>query len=156
MSAEDKVLLTLRFYATGSFQNVLGDLPGFDQAPVCRQVSRTTKVIAARFNEFIFMPTIEEQEATNLYYYNIHGIPGIIGNTHSNYFSWWRVQRALPKPKISATAIFHNICIVLNNPELLDIEIDINPLYLDPVPVRRNARQAIQENFVRNQIINQM
>lgn len=79
LSAEDKVLLTLRYYATGSFQTVLGDLAGFDQATVCRHVNRTTKVIAARFNEFIFMPTIEEQEATNLYYYNIHGIPGIIG-----------------------------------------------------------------------------
>lgn len=79
LSAEDKLLLTLRFYATGSFQTVLGDIAGVDQATVCRHVNQTTKVIAARFNEFIFMPTIEEQEATNVFYYTAQGIPGIIG-----------------------------------------------------------------------------
>lgn len=57
---------------------------------------------------------------------------------------------------ITATAIFHNICIVLNEPEPLDIEIEIDPLYLEPVPVILNAREAAQENRVRNQIINQM
>lgn len=57
---------------------------------------------------------------------------------------------------ITATSVFHNICIMLKEPEHLEPEIEINPLYLVPVPTRLNARESTQQNFVRNQIINQM
>ena len=57
IAVEDRFLITLRYYATASFQTILADFNGIDQATVCWIVNNTTKLIAAKFHEFIKTPT---------------------------------------------------------------------------------------------------
>lgn len=48
-----QVLLTLRFYATGEFQDVTGDLIGVGQSTACRTITRVTRVLCEHVAEWI-------------------------------------------------------------------------------------------------------
>ncbi|KYN23472.1 hypothetical protein ALC57_04108 [Trachymyrmex cornetzi] len=51
-----QLLITLRFYATSSFQIVNGDLRGFSQATVSRIIARVSRIIASHLSILIFLP----------------------------------------------------------------------------------------------------
>ena len=74
-----KTLLALRFYATGSFQQVLADLHGMSIASACRVIHQVSRAIACRKGNFITFPT-EENFATvkNAFYESAH-FPHVIG-----------------------------------------------------------------------------
>ena len=55
-----QVCLALRFYATGSFQSVVGELIGVDQSTACRTITRVTDTLMHRVREWIKMPTQAE------------------------------------------------------------------------------------------------
>lgn len=75
----DKILIALRFYATNSFQTVVGDLVGIDQATTCRILHKVTSAILSKFHDFIEMPNDTEKIKISTDFYMQSGIPNIIG-----------------------------------------------------------------------------
>ena len=46
-----QVCLALRFYATGSFQSVVGELIGVDQSTACRTITRVADALRLRVRD---------------------------------------------------------------------------------------------------------
>ena len=59
-----QVLLTLWFYATGAFQDVIGELIGVSQVTTSRTVTRVTDVLVRHESEWVKMPTWREADIT--------------------------------------------------------------------------------------------
>lgn len=80
VSVLDQVLLTLRYYATGSFQSVVADLSGIHQVTCGRIIKRVSVAIAETAKDVIKMPSSpEEIEKTKTEFYLIHKFPNVIG-----------------------------------------------------------------------------
>ena len=65
-SAETKILVTLRFLASNSFQEVIGDTFGLSKSTVNEIIWQVIPRIAAKRKEIIRMPTGQEMMQTNL------------------------------------------------------------------------------------------
>ena len=57
-----QVLAALRYYATGSFQQVVADLAGLSQPSISRIVTKTSRALAQRANLYIKFPTTPEEQ----------------------------------------------------------------------------------------------
>lgn len=75
----DQILITFRFYATGSYQRVIGDIFHVEQPTVHRVVHKVTSKIAGMKSLFINMPTNEEFVDVANGFYAIAGFPRVIG-----------------------------------------------------------------------------
>ena len=76
----DQLLLILRFYATGAFQQVLGDTINVHKSTVSRIVHRVTTNIASLARRYINMPherPIVDQVVRE--FYEMAGMPCVIG-----------------------------------------------------------------------------
>ena len=87
LSAEEQVLITLRFLASGSFLEVIGDTFGsYDKSTVSRVVHRVTQVLATKVNDFIKFPdTRAERDKITQGMLKVGGFPctiGCIDGTH--------------------------------------------------------------------------
>lgn len=82
----DQLLITLRYYAVGSFQIVGGDLIGAHQTTVGRIVKRVSIALASFGKDFIRMPKTEEELTTTkkCFYekFNFPNVIGVIDGTH--------------------------------------------------------------------------
>jgi nuclease HARBI1 len=68
-----QVLIALRFYATGTFQSVLGDLFNVTQPTVSRIVKKVTKEIAQLSRDIIKMPeTVEDVRKIKSGFYDLY------------------------------------------------------------------------------------
>lgn len=85
-----QVLLALRFYATGSFQDVIADLIGVSQPTVCRTVHRVTEALHRQIGLWIKMPTPREAQLNKQKFYAMQGFPNIIGCVDGTHV---RIQR---------------------------------------------------------------
>ena len=75
-----QVLATLRFYASGSFQSVVGDTVGLTQASVSRVISHVTHVLSEKSKEEIEMPSGGVEINRNIKDFGrISGFPRVIG-----------------------------------------------------------------------------
>lgn len=74
-----QLLITLRFYTTGTFQLVDGDLFGVSQSTISRVVKRVSEVIASHYNEVIRFPQGNALLHVQRGFMDIGGIPGIVG-----------------------------------------------------------------------------
>ncbi|XP_028417869.1 putative nuclease HARBI1 [Dendronephthya gigantea] len=81
VSAIRQVLITLRFLASGSFQQVTGDtVAGLDKSTVSRIIRRVTVALSRRIDQFIRFPNSqEERDATKQGFYEIANFPCVIG-----------------------------------------------------------------------------
>ena len=79
LSAELQVLTCLRYYATGCFQRVAGDLSGVSVASVCRIVRKVSRAIASLKEQYISMPTHQRAQQVKKEFFSISGFPGVIG-----------------------------------------------------------------------------
>jgi len=76
----NQMLIALRFYATGSFQLVIGDTFAVDNATVCRTLKRVTEGIAGLRSKYVKLPQTVEQRRHNMrVFYSRSQLPGIIG-----------------------------------------------------------------------------
>ena len=75
----EQVLISLRFYASGSFLQVIGDTFGVDKATVSRVLSGVTQALAARQDQFIKWPANEELIDVKSNFFQRGGFPGVIG-----------------------------------------------------------------------------
>lgn len=73
------ILLTLRFFATGSFQMVVGDLLKVDRATACRTIHKVCYAIAALKPDYIKMPSGNDVRKTMRDFFNVMRFPGILG-----------------------------------------------------------------------------
>jgi len=80
LSPLNQLLVTLRFYATGTFQLVIGDTFSISKATVCRIVHRVTRAIASLRPKYVRFPeTAEDRRRVMQVFYGKSGLPGIIG-----------------------------------------------------------------------------
>lgn len=80
ISAINKILITLRYYATASFQIVTADFYGVSVPSVCNIVPVVTGKIAELAPQFIKMPASDNEiEAAKIDFFQIAGIPAVIG-----------------------------------------------------------------------------
>ena len=77
--ADVQLLLTLRFYATGTFQLACGDLCEFSQPSASRIIKRISEAIARLKNEYIRFPPGHLLSQTKVDFWRIGGFPGVVG-----------------------------------------------------------------------------
>ena len=80
ISAEEKLYTAIRFYGTGTFQLVVGDLVGISRTSVSRIIKEVSEAIASLKNDYIYMPR-NQQEINNAYekFFEIGKFPTVIG-----------------------------------------------------------------------------
>ncbi|KAJ8929556.1 hypothetical protein NQ314_017755 [Rhamnusium bicolor] len=61
-----KLLICLRFYATGNFQNVTGDLRKVRQATVSQTIKQVSVLLAEQLGNFIKFPDNENEQRINI------------------------------------------------------------------------------------------
>lgn len=84
----DQVLTALRFYATGTFQLVVGDLSGIHQTTAGRIVKRVTIALAERSKEFIKMPSsVDEINRATSEFMQKKDFPNTIGVIDGNFIA---------------------------------------------------------------------
>lgn len=80
ISGMDKILITLRYYATANFQLVTADFYGVSESSVCKIVPVVSDKIALLRERFIQMPTTDDEiEQNKRDFFNVAGMPAIIG-----------------------------------------------------------------------------
>ena len=81
VSATKQVLITLRFLASGSFQQVTGDtVAGLDKSTVSRIIRRVTVALSRKLDQFVKFPdTEEERDSIKQGLYEIANFPCAIG-----------------------------------------------------------------------------
>lgn len=80
VSHMNQLLLSLRFYATGTFQLVVGDAFGVNKSTVCRIVHKVTRCIASLSHKYIKFPDTEEERQKVMYsFFCMTGFPGVLG-----------------------------------------------------------------------------
>lgn len=64
------MLVTLRLYASGTFQSAVGDFAGMSQTSVSRVFRRVSEVLASHTQDYIRMPETDDErmEASRLFY----------------------------------------------------------------------------------------
>ncbi|XP_065295942.1 putative nuclease HARBI1 [Dermacentor albipictus] len=75
-----KLLITLRFYASGAMQTVVGDLVNVSQPSVSRRIWEVTQAICVGLvRKYVRLPTSAEAKSVKTRFYNIAGFPGVTG-----------------------------------------------------------------------------
>lgn len=75
-----QLLITLRFYATGTFQIVIGDLFNVHNSTVCKIIHKITAAIAKLCPKYVKFPMPgEERRKQMTEVYQLSGLPGVIG-----------------------------------------------------------------------------
>lgn len=77
LSPMQQVLIALRFYATGSFEKVIGDLFGVSVFAACTVIHKVARVIAKRKGHFLSFPV--NLSDTKRKFYEIAHFPGVVG-----------------------------------------------------------------------------
>ncbi|XP_061193223.1 putative nuclease HARBI1 [Saccostrea echinata] len=80
LSVEQQILMALRFYASGSFLQVIGDTIGFEKSTVSKTVKDVTNAIADKAGQFIKWPVTQSARATiKTAFYQQARFPNVIG-----------------------------------------------------------------------------
>ena len=80
LSPSLQVCLALRYFATGSFQNLVGDSIQVHKSTVCRAIRKVALSLCKRLNEYVKFPTQPEpQNTTRQKLHQIAGFPDILG-----------------------------------------------------------------------------
>lgn len=80
LSPEVQLLAALRFYAVGSFLEVVGDGTGLSKASLSRSVAAVTPILLRHIQQHIRMPTTrEEVQRVHQGFFGMAGIPRVTG-----------------------------------------------------------------------------
>ena len=80
LSTTVQVLVALRFFASGSFLQVIGDTLGLSKSSVSRIISQVSLALAQKQRNFIKWPSTEEEILQNKRgFFTKGGFPGVIG-----------------------------------------------------------------------------
>ena len=76
----NQLLIALRYYATGTFQLVVGDLFCITKATICRIVHKVTRAIASLRSKYVKFPSTQQERRDTMYgFYKATKMPGILG-----------------------------------------------------------------------------
>jgi hypothetical protein len=76
----NQLLLALRFYATGTFQLVVGDTFAVNKSTVCRTLHRVTAAIAGLRGKYVKFPAgVQESRDTMNKFFTTSKLPGVLG-----------------------------------------------------------------------------
>lgn len=79
VSPRHQLLLTLRFYATGSFYIAVGDFGGIHNSTVCKIIYRVTRAIVSLRRNFVHLPrNREEILAVQEQFFHIAQFPRVV------------------------------------------------------------------------------
>ncbi|KOB53836.1 Uncharacterized protein OBRU01_25937, partial [Operophtera brumata] len=77
---EIMLLLTLRYFATGSFQKMDGDVMNICQQSVSRIIAKVSALLASKMKDFVKFPSsVEEINTVKQKFYELAHFPGVIG-----------------------------------------------------------------------------
>ncbi|XP_026746107.1 putative nuclease HARBI1 [Trichoplusia ni] len=96
ISLEHKVLCALSFYATGSYQRIVGMAKCLGQTTVSKYVRQVTDALVTPsiLNYFIKFPaTLEQRNIIKNKFYTKFGIPGVIGCIDGSHFHIFTPKR---------------------------------------------------------------
>ena len=79
LEPEQQVLMALRFFATGSFLQVIGDTFGVHKSTVSRVMRAVSLALNRRFSQFIKWPTNDEVDIIKNNFFLQAGFPCVIG-----------------------------------------------------------------------------
>ena len=77
LSPELQLCIALRFYASGSFLEVIGDTANVHKSTVSRVVNSVTSVLCRRLDKFVCFPDNLQQLKAD--FFELAGMPGIVG-----------------------------------------------------------------------------
>jgi hypothetical protein len=81
-----QILVALRFYASGSFQNVVADSSGLSQQSVSKIITSVSNILADKARNEIKMPTgILQLQQTMSDFHAVAGFPQVIGAIDSSH-----------------------------------------------------------------------
>lgn len=102
MSAINQLLVALRYYASGSFYIVAGDLIRISKSTTCRIIRKVSRAIASLAPHYIAMPTGEDEISNaKSAFYNKARLPRVIGSidcTHIRILRPGTQLRLIPFP----------------------------------------------------------
>ncbi len=89
LSPEMQLCMALRFYATGTHLQVIGDATVVaDKSTVSRAVTRVTNALSRKLDDFVCFPNSEEEmRGIRRDFYKIAKLPGIIGAVDGTHVS---------------------------------------------------------------------
>jgi hypothetical protein len=79
LSPETQVLIALRFFASGSFQQVIGDTIGVDKSTVSNVVRDVSLALVSRTDQFIKWPNAARRQEIQTEFFTRGGFPLVIG-----------------------------------------------------------------------------
>lgn len=79
LTPREQVLLALRFFATGSMYQVIGDTMGFHKGTVSRAVDSVVSALLLHMHEFVKWPNAEQKKKIAGNFYRKAGFPNVIG-----------------------------------------------------------------------------
>lgn len=79
LSPTQQVLIALRFFASGAFQNSLGDMIQVHRTTACRAIRRVSVALQRIMGRYVHLPTQEEASRMKRDFYFKSGLPGVIG-----------------------------------------------------------------------------
>ncbi|RUS84009.1 hypothetical protein EGW08_008231 [Elysia chlorotica] len=88
-----QVLIALRFYASGTFQDMIGELIGVSQVTVCRTLKRVTNALYEHIDQHIKLPTQAEANIQKEKFFEMRGMPNIFGCIDGTHI---RIQAPTP------------------------------------------------------------
>ncbi len=79
LSVEDQILIALRFYACGTFDQVVGDYMGVVKSAVCDVVRDVSIALASLVNEFVSFPKDNQIAQAKRSFFLLGNMPNTIG-----------------------------------------------------------------------------
>uniref|UniRef100_A0A8C4SDY6 Putative nuclease HARBI1 n=1 Tax=Erpetoichthys calabaricus TaxID=27687 RepID=A0A8C4SDY6_ERPCA len=79
LSVEERCLIALRFYASGTFFQVVGDNMGVDKSTVSNVVKAVSVELASLVNEFVSFPKDDQMAQTKQSFFLLGNMPNTIG-----------------------------------------------------------------------------
>ena len=74
-----QILVALRFYASGSFLQIIGDTLGLPKSSVSRIITDVSQALACKQSEFILWPSRPEEIQVKRGFFDKGRFPGVIG-----------------------------------------------------------------------------
>ena len=71
-----QLMVALRFFASNSFQNIVGDTVTVSQPSICRIVNKVSRLFAGMYQRFVHFPTEDEAPNIKQQFFQIAGVPG--------------------------------------------------------------------------------
>ena len=79
LPAASQVMVALRMYATGCFQNLVAETIGIDQSTASRTIHRVTNALLHRMHDWVCLPTQQVADQQKVKFLRLAGFPNVVG-----------------------------------------------------------------------------